>query len=173
MRRRTPAGLRSDRECLEISGLARRNVTRSKVDPPRGFALPWTPYQPATPEAAFATLAWGWILGFYGISVMIGDWARLPDNDTALRAVPGGPYVLGGLFVAFSALLIIGQRTERCRLRNTGVTGLVALCLGLAGLAVHAFFTVPDSPPGSAVLWGGIALQLAVLQKLLPRRVGP
>jgi hypothetical protein len=135
--------------------------------------LPWTPYEPATPEAAFATLAWGWIMAAYGLAVIVGDWVRLPDNYVALRVVPGGPYILGGLFLVFSGLLLLGQRMERCRLRNAGITGLIVLCLALVGMAVYALFTVPDSPPGPAVIWAGIALHLAVLQKLLPRRVAP
>jgi len=131
------------------------------------------PAERSSSHAAFATYVWGWVLGVYGVALIVGGWDRFPQSYIALAELPGAPYWFGGLWCVAAAAGLIGQRWDRILLRNSGLEALMVLCLATFGMVSFAVFAFPDQPGGIEVIWFGIAIHLYVLQRLQPRRVAP
>jgi hypothetical protein len=125
------------------------------------------------PSAAFSTAAWAWTFTLYGVTLAAGGWHRFPTGLAyGLRDIPHAPLIVGCLFVLAGLTSAVGQAYRHFRLRNLGLTTLIVLLLALAGAAAYAAASSPDAGPGIAIIYAGLALQLAILRRLKTRRVG-
>ena len=114
-----------------------------------------------------AAVAYPWFLGVVGAALLLTDQRRLrqtPGYDYAARHVPLP--ILGGIFLAIAALLLIALATKQRRLYQRALAVAMVWLIAWAVVLAAAYFRGQASPAAWAwpamIVWHMWAVELSL-----------